>query len=171
MKEKEYWDLYDENLKLTDKRVIRDEEEIPDGYYHLSVEIWIINSKKELLILKSDYDYSKFFPGKWKCLTGNLMSGENEYECCNRNAKFKIGIPLNTDKIKVIGIHKKPKYHFAYYTCILEDDIDIESLNLNDNFYINAKFVSKEELNTMQNNGEIAYYLIERIENEVLDYM
>ena len=168
---KEYWDLYDEDLKLTDKKIIRDEEEIPDGYYHLSAEIWIINSKKELLILKSDYNYSKFFPGKWKCLTGNLSSGEEVLECSNRNSKYKIGIPLNKDKIKVIGLHKKPKYHFAYYTCILEEDIDIDSLKLNENLYINAKYVSKDELINMCNNGEIAYYLIERIEEEVLDYM
>lgn len=168
---KEYWDLYDEDLKLTDKKIIRDEEEIPDGYYHLSVELWIINSKKELLLIKSAYNYIKFFPGKWKCVTGNLSSGEDVYQCIKRNGKFRIGIDIDTDKVEILGLHKKPKRKFAYYTAILQQDIDLEEMTLNKDYFLDMKYVNKDELLRMCDNGEIAYYLIERLGNEVLDYI
>ena len=44
------WDLYDKNLEKTGN-VIPSGDEVPEGYYHISVEIWIVNSKKEILLL------------------------------------------------------------------------------------------------------------------------
>ena len=41
------WDLYDSNLKNTGK-VIPSGEEVPDGYYHIAIEIWIINKEKKV---------------------------------------------------------------------------------------------------------------------------
>lgn len=47
----EHWDLYDKQGNFTNRRVRRGEP-IPAGYYHLAVDIWIINSCQEFLIQK-----------------------------------------------------------------------------------------------------------------------
>ena len=51
----EIWDLYDEKLNRTGDVVIKGNE-IPNGFYHLALEIWIINSKKEILLIKNSLD-------------------------------------------------------------------------------------------------------------------
>ena len=45
----EIWDLYNELREVTGKEHIRGEE-IPEGYYHLVVHVWIKNKKGEYLI-------------------------------------------------------------------------------------------------------------------------
>ena len=49
-------------------------------------------------------------------------------------------------------------------------DFDLNSIVFNDNESTAAMYVDKNELINMCNNGEIAYYLIDRIENEVSKY-
>ena len=45
----ELWDLYNEQRELTGRDHVRGEE-VPQGFYHLVVHIWIRNSKGEYLI-------------------------------------------------------------------------------------------------------------------------
>lgn len=164
------WDLYDENMNNTGKK-INENEKIPDGFYHLSAEIWIFNKNKEVLLLKSNYDYSKLYPGMWKCLTGNLKSEEGIFDCLNRVLKEKIGLEIDKNKIIVLGPHKRSKYNYAYFTCIINDNIDVCNLNIDSNVYTDCLFVDKKQLTKMCDNGEIAYYLIDRINNEIIDKM
>ena len=44
------WDLYDKNYNITDMS-IDSTETIPKGLYHLTVNIWIVNSNKQVLLL------------------------------------------------------------------------------------------------------------------------
>lgn len=47
------WDLYDKNFKKTGKVVQENNiDDIPDGLYHLTVNVWIINSSNEVLMVK-----------------------------------------------------------------------------------------------------------------------
>lgn len=164
----ENWDLYDEDLNITGK-ITKRTDNLPEGYYHLSVEVWIINSNNELLMLRSNYDYSKLYPGLWKCLTGNLVAGEDVYDCITRIFKKKLGISVNLQKVTIYGPTKKKEYRYAYYTCFIKDDIDIGILSVDDNIYMDYEYLDKDELIKKCNNGEIAYYLIDRINNEVID--
>lgn len=41
----EHWDLYNDRLNNTGK-VISSNSQIPEGYYHLTLEIWVINKEK-----------------------------------------------------------------------------------------------------------------------------
>lgn len=163
------WDLYDKSLNITNK-TIKKGETIPTGYYHLSVEIWIMNSKNEVLLLRNNWDYKKIYPGIWRCLTGNLNTKENVNDCIIRLMKEKIGVDFDLKDLTVLGPHLKEKYNYAYFTCIIKKNILIDSLNINNNIYMDAKYVNKEELLKMCNNGEIAYYLVSRIKEEVLKY-
>ena len=45
----EIWDILDKDGNKTGK-TIQKGEEIPEGYYHLGADIWIINSENKILI-------------------------------------------------------------------------------------------------------------------------
>ncbi len=165
------WDLYDSNLVNTGK-VIPSDSEVPDGYYHIAVEIWIINSKKELLLLKNSIDYSRRYPGSWCSAGSSLLSGESVVDSINRVMKEKLGlVDFKYKKLNISDPIKKDPYRYAYITCILESDIDLSKINLKNENVIDAKFVNKEKLLEMCETGEVAYYLISRIKDEVIKYL
>ncbi len=160
--------LFDRKLNKTDYLVTKDDE-LYNQYYHLTTELWIINENNQVLLLKNGYDYSKRYPGLYTCLGCNLINDETIEDAVKR-LKNKISLKItdeNLIKLKPVVI-KEHKY--AYVTCILKANIDKESIKLN-NDYTNYVFADKEELIKMCNNGEIAYYLVARIKDIIVDYL
>lgn len=166
----EYWDLYDNNLIKT-KQTISSTEPIPEGYYHIALELWMINDDNKLLMIKNSIDYSKRYPGSWCCIGGNLCSNETIENAIKRILYEKIGINISLDN-KIIGSPvKRDPHKYAYITCILFNDIDLDKISFNDKNSTDARFIDKDEIINMEYNGEIAYYLIERINNEIISYL
>lgn len=48
----EIWNILDENGSKTGKTMIRGLDKLPEGFYHESVSVWIINSENKMLIQK-----------------------------------------------------------------------------------------------------------------------
>ena len=69
----ELWDLYDKNRHFTGLDHVRGEE-IPQGYYHLVVHVWIRNSRGEYLISQRSADRPTF-PLMWECVGGSVLKG------------------------------------------------------------------------------------------------
>lgn len=166
----ETWDLYDKNLNKVNKTIFS-KEKVPDNYYHISFEIWIINKKREILLIKNSLDYSRRYPGSWSCIGGNLCHGETIENAITRIIKQKIGISCSFEHKKIYTPVKRNPYRYAYITCILFDEIDIKTFSFNDSSVIDAKFIDKQEIVNMCNNGEISYYLIDRINSEIMPFI
>lgn len=166
------WDLYNNDLIRTGKTILENEK-IPDGYYHIALEIWIINSNKQIMLFKNTIDYSKRYPGSWSCLGDNLYSNENITKAIDRILNEKLGIEnlINGGNLVILEPVKRDPYKYAYITCIIFSDFDDNKIEFKDQSYSIFKYVNKKELINMCNNGEIAYYLIERINDKILDYI
>ena len=96
----EIWDLYNERRELTGRDLIRGEE-IPPGYYHLVVHVWIRNSKNEYLISQRSADRPSY-PLKWECVGGSVLKGESSLDGALRETKEEVGLTLSPDSGKVI---------------------------------------------------------------------
>ena len=88
----ELWDLYTENRELTGRTHIRGEE-IPEGFYHLVVHVWIRNSKGEYLISQRAANRPTF-PLMWETVGGSVLAGEDSLTGAIREAKEEVGIDL-----------------------------------------------------------------------------
>ena len=164
------WDLYDSNLNKTD--IIIDENgEIPDGLYHYSVNIWILNSKKQLLLIRNTLNYNKHYPGFWNSINGNVLSNENVLDTCIKSINSKIGINISKEELKKIDTKLRDPYHYIYETYIVNKDIDLSIIQFIDNTAVQAKWIDLNELYNMIENGEIAWVLIPRIEEYVIPIM
>ena len=101
----ELWDLYNEKRELTGKTLIRGQE-VPQGLYHLVVDVWIKNSKGEYLISQRSADRPTF-PLMWECVGGSAVCGEDSLAAALRETKEEVGIDLSADcgkiKYSVIG--------------------------------------------------------------------
>jgi 8-oxo-dGTP pyrophosphatase MutT (NUDIX family) len=92
----EIWDLYNERRELTGREQIRGEE-IPEGYYHLVVHVWIRNCKGEYLISQRSAD-RPMHPLMWECVGGSVLKGETSLEGALRETREEVGLHLSPEK-------------------------------------------------------------------------
>ena len=96
----ELWDLYNECRELTGRDHIRGEE-VPQGFCHLVVHIWIRNSKGEYLISQRSADRLAF-PLMWECVGGSVIKGEDSLTGALRETKEEVGLTLSPEDGKLV---------------------------------------------------------------------
>lgn len=96
----ELWDLYNVRRELTGRDHIRGEE-IPQGYYHLVVHVWIQNSKGEYLISQRSADRPTL-PLMWECVGGSVMKGEDSLTGALRETQEEVGLKLSPENGKMV---------------------------------------------------------------------
>ncbi len=164
------WDLYDQNFNNTGI-TIDETEEIPDGKYHYSVNVWILNSKKQLLLVRNTLNYNLHYPGFWNSINGNVLSGETPVDACKKAINAKIGIKIGDDELNKIDTKVRDPYHYIYETYVVYKDIELQEIHFIDNTKVQAKWIDLKELYNMIENGEIAWVLIPRIEEYIVPLM
>ena len=92
----ELWDLYNENRELVGKTMFRGQE-VPQGFYHLSVQVWIRNSRGEYLISQRSADRPTF-PLMWECVGGAALAGEDSLAAALRETREEVGVELEAEK-------------------------------------------------------------------------
>ena len=100
MESKEIWDLYNEKRELTGRDQIRGED-IPQGYYHLVVHVWIRNSNGKFLISQRSAD-RPMHPLKWECVGGSVLKGEDSLTGALRETKEEVGLSLAPKDGKIV---------------------------------------------------------------------
>ena len=100
MDNREIWDLYNEKRELTGRDHIRGEE-IPQGYYHLVVHVWIRDGNGKHLISQRSAD-RPMLPLKWECVGGSALKGEDSMEAALRETKEEVGIDLSPDDGRIV---------------------------------------------------------------------
>lgn len=96
----ELWDLYNEHRELTGRDHIRGEE-VPQGFYHLVVHIWIRNNKGEYLISQRSADRPAY-PLMWECVGGSVTKGEDSLTGALRETKEEVGLTLSPEDGKLV---------------------------------------------------------------------
>lgn len=159
------WDLYDKDLKKTDK-TIKENETIFDNLYHYTLNIWIFNEKKEVLLFRNTLNSALYYPGFWGCLAENVLAGESPLDACQRCINERIKPKDYNFQIKKIDTVLRDPYHYIYETYLVDIIGNIDSIQY-DETYSTSKWVDMKELKNMIDNGEISQVLIPRIEKYV----
>ena len=76
-------------------------EEVPQGFYHLVVHIWIRNSKGEYLISQRSADRPAY-PLMWECVGGSVTKGEDSLTGALRETKEEVGLTLSPEDGKLV---------------------------------------------------------------------
>lgn len=145
----EQWDLYDENRNLTQLSVGRDED-IPDGLRHLSVHIWVVNSKNEFLIQKRAATKKKF-PNMWSMTGGAVLKGENSAQGAVREVSEELGISLDMKNASIVHtILRKDNFVDVWLVC---QDFDIAQVKKQDEEVSQVKWANIAEINNLIHNN------------------
>ena len=100
MESKEIRDLYNEKRELTGRDQVRGEE-IPKGYYHPVVHVWIRNRCGKYLISQRSAD-RPMHPLKWECVGGSVLKGEDSLTGALRETKEEVGLSLEPKDGKIV---------------------------------------------------------------------
>ena len=89
---KEICDIYDVYGNRTGKTFVRGEP-LSNGQYVMVVDVWIVNSRDEILIQKRS-EQKKDLPGTWATHSGCVLAGESSLQACIREPLEEIGIQI-----------------------------------------------------------------------------
>jgi 8-oxo-dGTP pyrophosphatase MutT (NUDIX family) len=149
----ELWDILDSERKHTGRTVQRGKPMRQDEY-HLVVHVWIQNSKGEFLIQQRAPN--KSYPLLWAMTGGSAVKGDDSLTTAIKETSEELGAKLEPENGRII--HRQTRQHHDYPDFVdvwlFQQDFDLEQLELQTEEVADAKWVSKEEIRAMMENGE-----------------
>ena len=148
----ELWDLYDEN-RIPLGRTLPRGEPLPQGAYHLSVGIWIVDGRGNILLTlrspeKEDY------PNCWENPGGAVLAGEKSPQAAQRELREETGIAVALEDLHYLGESRRGRRIMDSY--VLQGDFPLESLHLQPGETTAAQWVTIQELMHMAQDGRLA---------------
>ena len=141
-------DLYDKNFNKLNKTIRRRVDEIPEGCYVMMSYALIKNDDKYLLEQATARSNNTLaIPG------GHVLAGEDGLTGLIRELKEELNLEnLNVKHLDTI-IYPYNNYIFNIY--LIEDEIDIDSIEFDTNEVVNINWYSKEEIINKIKDGKI----------------
>ena len=157
----ELWDILDINKNKTG-RIIERGQPMYKGEYHLSVQVWIYNSKGEWLISKRSPE-KKASPNMWEACGGAAFSGDDSLTSALREVKEELGLTLAPDKGRLITTAVHENRHPPGGSCITDiwifsHDCPIEDITLQPGETCDARWENADIIHAMIASGD---FLIE----------
>lgn len=149
----EYWDLYDKDKKMLDRKAIRGEK-LNEGEFHLVVNAWVKSDDGEFLI--GQRAEGRSYPLQWECTGGSAVMGETSLEAGIRELKEELGFQVFEHEGKYIG--SKLRYYpncddilevWLFYTKNKNQKLVFQKEEVND-----ARWATREEILKLREEGK-----------------
>lgn len=123
------------------------------GEYNQVVHVWIMNDTNEFLVQKRSLN-KKVFPGMWSQTGGGVDAGESALQGALRETKEELGIDIPKENIEfMLSFKRKYNYLDAWLAKL---NIDIQDITIQKEEVSEVKWVDKDTLIKMYENGELA---------------
>ncbi len=135
----ELWDVYDRSGRKTGAVKEKESEYLP-GEYHLAMEAWVFNDRREILIQQRSWN-RPILPGMWGLTTGRMVVGEDSRQGCVRELKEELGLSVSPEELYFLRriIRDDPLIWDIYF---LRRNVPAESLTLQREEVAQARWVS-----------------------------
>lgn len=133
----EVWDLYDRDKNLLGKTHLRGYP-MKKGEYHIVVQLYIVNSKGEILLTKRAPE--KTFPLQWEMTSGSALAGETGRVAAVRELREETGIHCEADELIYLGTQIEVD-RFLMESYYLKRDVPIEDVVLQKGETVDCKWV------------------------------
>ena len=143
----EIWDLYDRDGNKTGETFVRgfgNFQNIPEGRYHLVVDILVIHEDGSYLLTKRSEE-KDVYPGFWEASAGgSALSDEEPLEAAKRELFEETGIVA--DSLELVGVSFKDSSHGLYYSYLAKVSCEKDSIVLQEGETTDYKWVDREGL-------------------------
>ena len=142
----EIWDLYDRNGNRTGETFVRkpgNYKDIPDGRYHLGVDILALHEDGTYLLTKRSDD-KDVYPGFWEASAGGAAkSGEEPLEAATRELLEETG--LTADSMELVNVlFKDGGSHAMFYSYLAHISGDKNRVTLQEGETTAFKWVDRK---------------------------
>ena len=155
----EYWDIYDENRNLTGKTIKRGDA-FAEGEYYVCCEIWIMNSKQQILMTQRHP--AKKAGGLWEFSGGGVLAGETTKQAAVREIKEELGLRIDESELHLLEIFKNRNYFMDIY--VVRKDFDLNEIILQPDEVVDVKFLSSEGVLKMITENKVVKSVATRYE-------
>lgn len=155
----EYWDVYNENREFTGKTIKRGEP-FGENEFYVCSEVWIMNSKNQMLITKRHPD--KKAGGQWEFTGGGVLAGETTRLAAIREVKEELGISLKEAELELLEVYKHKKYFMDIY--VVRKDVPDDEIVLDENEVINWTWASEREIEQLIETEKMVHSVGKRYE-------
>ena len=143
---KEIWDLYDRDGNRTGETWVRgfgNYQDIPEGRYHLGVDILVLHMDGTYLLMKRS-DEKDVYPGYWEASAGgSALSGEEPLEAAKRELFEETG--LVPDSMELVNILFKDSSRAVFYSYLAKVSCSKDSVILQEGETTAYKWLDKDE--------------------------
>ena len=148
----ELWDIYDRHCRKTGKIVERGQM-LGQDEYHMVVNVWLRNEKKEFLISRRAVNKSD--PLCWECTGGSALAGEESLEAALREVHEELGIILDPKAGRKIITGFRHYDHCSDFVDVwlFGCDVPINAVTIQPEETCDAKWASVEEIRMMIERG------------------
>ncbi|MBR3278791.1 MAG: NUDIX domain-containing protein [Lachnospiraceae bacterium] len=142
----ELWDLYDRDGNRTGETFVRgfgNFQNIPEGRYHLVVDLLVLHEDGTYLLTKRS-DEKDVYPGFWEASAGgSALSGEEPRQAALRELSEETG--LTPDSLELVGVLYKDSSRALYYSYLAKVSCDKDCIVLQEGETTAYKWVGRED--------------------------
>ena len=116
----EFWDIYDDNKKKTGKTMKRNDWNMKDGEYHLTV-LGVVEDLNGNFLITKRVKTKSWAPGWWEISGGAALAGEESEDAVKREILEETGLDISLAEggyrftYKRVNPEEKNNYFFDVY--------------------------------------------------------
>lgn len=131
---------------------VKGRKELNEGEFRISVHIWIIDQQNRILIEKRSEKEDKF-PEMWAQVGGGVKTGDTSKITVLKECKEELNYTVKEENLFYIGSYIRTKDIVDVW--MVNQDIDIDTLKLQEDEVADVKLVTFEEFDKMIENGKV----------------
>lgn len=133
-------DIYNNKRELTGK--VKSRNELENGEYRISVHVWIVNQKEQLLLqLRSEKEDK--FPNMWGQTGGGVKFGDSSKQTAIIECWEELGININEDNLYYVGSYARIKDIVDVWLVL--QDIQLPDIKLQEDEVSDVKYLTFED--------------------------
>nr|WP_083430860.1 NUDIX hydrolase N-terminal domain-containing protein [Ndongobacter massiliensis] len=138
MREKEWWDLYDRRGVFVGRH--QRGVPLPAGCFHHMVCIFVVNSRREVLMTKRAPE--KSYAGYWELTAGSVLAGEALATAAARELAEETGIVCEKEALTYLDRFFIPELDGWMSFFFVQRDVPLEDLHLQPGETVDARWIS-----------------------------
>ena len=145
-------DLFDASGKNLGTPIVRGDP-MPEGTYVLSVSIFTVNEKGEILLTLRAPEKPNF-PNVWEITAGGALAGEVGIDAALRELREETGIKAKKEELQLLRVIREPT---AFVECYLyRTNIPVSAVMLQEKETVAARFTALRRFEELLHTDSIA---------------
>lgn len=157
----ELWDIYDENKQPTGRTMVRDDWNMKDDEFHLTVLAAIMRPDGRFLITRRKLTKS-WGAGWWEVSGGGVLAGETSREAVIREVREETGLDVTSAKSDLAFTYRRDNHEEKnnYFVDVyrFELDFDESDVTVQEEEVEEFRLATPEEIRALGEQGIFNHY-------------